>query len=174
MLKYHNYNQKSGTAQNINNEINNLFAMKLLDIIHTSTTYTIYNVEYKAFVNGNILSLVIKCTLKEGKNPQRIIMQTYNYDLENNKLLTLEELINIKQLDKNEIQNKIIEKIKEKNITSEGEEELGYNIFVRDINSEEYLIENVKTCFLGEDGHLYIIFAYGNKNFTQEMDYLVF
>ena len=148
--------------------------MKLLDIIDTSTTYTIYNVEYKAFVNGNILSLVIKCTLKEGKNPQRVIMQTYNYNLESDKLLTLQELIDIKKLDKKEVQNKIKEKIKEKNTNSGALVKQGYNVFVRNIDSEEYLVENVTTCFLGEEGHLYIIFAYGNKNFTQEMDYLVF
>lgn len=114
---------------------------------------------------------MIKCTLKEGINPKRIIMQTYNYDLVNDKLLTLEELMDIKQLNKDDIQTQIKATIEEKTIDNVEKQE--YDIFVRNIESEEYLIENIKTYFLGEDGHLYIIFAYGNNNFTQEMDYLV-
>ena len=33
-----------------------------------------------------------------------------------------------------------------------------------------YQIENIHTFFLGSNGDLYIIFAYGNNNYTSEMD----
>ena len=34
-------------------------------------------------------------------------------------------------------------------------------------------LENTSTFYLGEDGNLYIIYAYGNNEFTNEMDIIV-
>ena len=33
-----------------------------------------------------------------------------------------------------------------------------------------YKIENITNFFLNEEGKLYIVFAYGNQNFTSEFD----
>ena len=70
-----------------------IFADKANDVLSKSDKYTIYNVEYVAYLNENILSLVIKSTLKEGDSAQRIIVQTYNYDIETGKKLTLNEVL---------------------------------------------------------------------------------
>lgn len=53
----------------------------------------IFTVEYVANVQDDILSLMIKSNLKEGSNAQRIIIQTYNYDLRNNKEISLERVL---------------------------------------------------------------------------------
>lgn len=52
--------------------------------------------EYVANVQDDILSLMIRSNLKEGVSAQRIIIQTYNYDLRNNKEINLEEVLKIK------------------------------------------------------------------------------
>lgn len=135
--------------------------------------YTVYNVDYIWHINGDILSIVIKGTIKEGTNPQRITMQTYNYNLATDEEVGLEEMLNVQNLKKTDIQSKIIKTMREKNVNAETMAEQGYNVYVRDIRSDEYLIENIKTYFLGEAGHVYIIFAYGNTNFTETMDVII-
>lgn len=166
-------NIETDTAKAINDEINNIFGKKLLEVVKENTAFAKYNVDYIAYTNNNIISLIIKATLKEGIEPQRIMAYTYNYDLKENKLLTLEEYIESQDLDKNSIQNQIINYIREKSINSSGLVEQGYNIYVRDIRSEEYLIENIKTFYIGEDGKLYILFPYGNNNATETIDVII-
>lgn len=157
----------------INSEIINTYGTKLIDIVYNWKEYTLYNVDYISYVNNNILSIVIKSTIKEGSNPQRVTIQTYNYSLENDKQVSLEEMLSLKGLKRADIQSKIITQMREKNTNAEAMASQGYNVYVRDIRSEEYLIENIKTYFLGEEGHLYIIFAYGNTNYTETMDIII-
>ena len=51
---------------------------------------------------------------------------------------------------------------------------------IKDINddlkskSDIYTVANSENFFLGENGKLYIIYAYGNQNFTSEMDIVLF
>ena len=78
-IPYLNINHDS--AKQINEEINSLFYNKVNNILMNSNQYTVYSVTYKAYLNDNILSLIISATLKEGQNPQRVIMKTYNYNL---------------------------------------------------------------------------------------------
>lgn len=82
-------------------------------------------------------------------------------------------MLELKGLKKADIQSKIVTKMREKNVNAEAMANQGYNVYVRDIRSEEYLIENIKTYFLGEEGNLYIVFAYGNTNYTETMDVIV-
>ena len=53
-------------------------------------------------------------------------------------------------------------------------EQLGFSIFSRDYKSDLYKMQNTSEFFLGEDGCLYLIYAYGNNNYTSEMDIVVF
>ena len=46
----------------------------------------------------------------------------------------------------------------------------GYPVYERNLESEIYKIENITNFFLNEEGKLYIVFAYGNQNFTSEFD----
>ena len=59
------------------------------------------------------------------------------------------------------------------NITiTEDLEKLGYNVYSRDVSNDMYKIENSKEFYLTNDT-LYIIYAYGNDNFTSEIDLIV-
>ena len=132
----------------------------------------IYTVEYAATVENDILSLIIKSNLKEGANPQRLIVLTFNYDLKNNKEVTLEEIIQKKELKFTDVQNKINEEIKQQQNRVNGLKELGYSIFERDVNNSMYKISDTKEFFIKDD-KIYIIYAYGNDALTSEMDLII-
>ena len=51
--------------------------------------------------------------------------------------------------------------------------ELGYSKYIRNINDDIYKVENTSTFFIGENKALYIIYPYGNSNYTTEFDLLV-
>jgi hypothetical protein len=168
-------NIKSPTIQKYNNQILSIFRQKALDIIEEDyDNNTIYTVEYTAYINDNILSLVIRSTLKENNSAQRIIIQTYNYNLEKNKVATIDNLLEIKGISNSYAESKIREKIKKSQENVEELKKLGYNIFDRDYKSALYRIQNTTEFFIGENRHLYLIYAYGNQNFTSELDLVIF
>lgn len=158
------------TCASINDEILEIFGLKLLDIVKNNGEYTRYTVDYVYSVNDTIISLVIRATLKEGNNPQRAIIKTYNYDVGSSTVVSLMEILEDKGLNKEQVQKQIIDIIREKNANSEVLASQGYNIYVRDLKSEEYKIENIQNYFISEDGHIYIVFAYGNQNYTETTD----
>jgi len=93
--------------------------------------------------------------------------------MEKDKLLTLQEIINLKGLDGNETQNKILEKI-QKEIDKFSEiANSGYNIYKRDINDLIYKIPNTTNFFLGNENVLYIVYSYGNNSYTSEVDLII-
>ena len=139
------FNIETDVANNVNSEIKNIFGRKLMEIVQEGKVYTKYNIDYIAYTNNNILSLIIKATLKEGGNPQRVIVQTYNYSLEENKLIDLQEYINMRGLDKYKVQTQIINYIRQKSADTNTALAEQYNLYVRDVRSEEYLIKNIKT-----------------------------
>lgn len=51
---------------------------------------------------------------------------------------------------------------------------LGYNVFLRDLSSDIYETSNTTNFILGADNYLYVIYPYGNSNFTDAMDVIVF
>ena len=69
-----------------------------------------------SYINTNILSLVIKSTLKEGNNPQRVIIQTYNYNLSTNEEVTFSQMLEIKELTEDEVKASIIRTVENANI----------------------------------------------------------
>ena len=125
-----------------------------------------------ANVQDGILSLMIRSNLKQGANAQKVIIQTYNYDLRNNKEITLKEVLRIEKLDENNVQNIINNKIKTEQDKAEDLKSLGYNIYSRDINSDIYSLENSTEFYLTSNA-LYIIYAYGNATNTSEMDIII-
>lgn len=169
-------NINNSTVVEYNNEIEQIFKQKALDIINDSGSKDIiYTVDYIAYINeNNILSIAIRSILKEGNNAQRTIIQTYNYDFQNNKEITLEELLKEKDLNKNDVENKVANKIKQEQAKVEELKKLGYNIFERDPSNDMYKVENTTEYFLGKDNFLYLIYAYGNENYTSELDLVIF
>ncbi len=153
------------------------FVNKANEILQKTDTEnkTIYTIDYVAYVNSNILSLIIRSTLKEGTSAQRVIIQTYNYNLATNTEATLVDLINIKKLNKDEVNDKIIEVVTKANEEDEALQDMGYNqIFVRDLTSDMYNVDNTSSYFLGPNEELYIIYPYGNNEFTSKMDIVLF
>lgn len=170
---------------NIKNEVGNsfntltqsIFVNKANQIISSTnqTSKTIYRLEYTAYVNDNILSVVIRSNLKEGTYAQRVMVQTYNYNLTTGQNVTLNELIQKKLLDRNDVEKKIKSVVTEADNQSKTIQNAGYSVdFSRDLSSSIYSIEKTTTFFLGENGKLYIIYAYGNQNYTSEMDVVLF
>lgn len=173
-LKIPYFNIKEDNAINLNQKIKNIFKDKSESVANsTSDVNVIYNVKYKAYLNNNILSLVILSELKEGDNNQRIIVLTYNYNLETNSEVSINDIISNKNIDikqanqhiKNTVDNSQKENLKLR--------DLGYPIDVRDSNGEEYKLENAKQFFQGQNGYLYVLYPYGNKEFTSEMDIVI-
>ena len=170
-IPYININNK--TIDEFNKNIKETFETKAKSVLNTQNSGTIYNVNYSAYITNNILSLVIRSTLKEGNSAQRDIVQTYNYDLINQKEIIVDELLDMKNVTKQEANTKIRNEIKEVQQSVEELSKLGYNVYPRDYTSEIYSINNVTEYFIGEDNALYIIFAYGNQNLTSEMDIVI-
>lgn len=148
------------------------FVDKTNNILESQNKNTIYTVEYVANVQNDILSLMIRSNLKEGSSAQRVIIQTYNYDLRNNKEITLEEVLKIENINQSELQEKIKNEIGIEQKKVEDLKNLGYNIYSRDVTSNIYNIENSREFYLTSDT-LYIVYAYGNESFTSEMDLIV-
>lgn len=165
-------NIKNKTIQNLNQEISNTFETKADEILNSTDKNIVYTVKYKAIIENDILSLIIYSDLKQDLSAQRVIIQTFNFNLEDNKELTLEDVLKIYDLDKKEVQNKIDEDIKEEQKKADDLRKLGYNVFSRDVNSEIYNVENVKEYFI-YNNNIYVIFAYGNDDVTSEMDLVI-
>lgn len=155
-----------------NEEIKQTYEEKAESTLQTENENIIYTLQYEATIENDILSLIIRANLKEGSSAQRLIIQTFNYDLRNNKEITLEEMINLKNLNVNDVQNKINQEIESEHQRVEDLRSLGYGIFERNPEDEMYKIENSQEFFV-KDGKIYIIYAYGNENITSEMDLVI-
>ncbi|NLC87616.1 MAG: hypothetical protein GX682_02415 [Clostridiaceae bacterium] len=168
------FNVQGDVASEFNVTTQSIFANKASDVLLNSKEYTIYNVEYISYLNENILSLVIKSTLKEGNNAQRVIVQTYNYDIQTGNKVTLNEILQAKGISQKEVNTKIETQVQEASKQSEAVanalQQKGQLVYKRDINNAMYVTDNVNYFFLGLDGQIYIIYPYGNSNFTSEMD----
>lgn len=159
-------------VEKYNQEIENIFVDMAKKVLQSENNNVIYTVEYVANIQDDILSVMIKSNLKEGSKAQKVIIQTYNYDLRNNKEITLAEVLKIEQLNENDVQNKIKADIQTEQKKAQDLKSLGYNIYSRDINSDIYSIEK-STEFYFTGNTLYIIYAYGNQTATSEMDIII-
>lgn len=162
-------NIKNSTIDGYNEEIKNLFEKKAEDILKTKNKNTIYTVEYNACVEDGVLSIIINANLKEGSSAQRVIIKTYNYDLDTNQEINLSQLLKGESVDTSYAQSKINEEIEVEQKKAEDLKALGHSIFSRDKNDDMYKIENVEE-FYFQDGAIYVIFAYGNDKYTSEVD----
>ncbi len=157
-----------------NNITQEVFANKAADVLNNSKEFTVYNVDYSAYINGNILSIAIKSTLKEERSAQRVIVQTYNYDLQTGKKVSLNEVLNLYGKDATKVNQKIAKEVgkaaEQAEALGEAISQTGQTIYKRDLNSAIYITDNVNNFFVGKDGAIYVIYAYGNSNATSELD----
>lgn len=159
---------------NIDKEIISIFYDKINSIIDNSknegSKKSIYTVSYTSYLNENILSLVIKANLKEGDNAQRVIIKAYTYNISTNQEVNLKDMLEIKGKSIQEIESEITKTIEVAIKSSESLSSLGYKVFERNIKNKIYKVENIDNYFLGPNANVYIIYAYGNTNFTTERD----
>ena len=163
-------NIKNETVEKINDEIKSIFEKKAKSILNSQGDGNIYNVCYVGFVSNNILSLVIKATLKEGNKAQREMVQTFNYDLEENSECGIDRLLEIRGVTKQEVNDKIKDEIKKVENYTQQLENAGYSVYKRIYDSDTYSINNVTEFFMGDNNTIYVVYAYGNTNLTSEID----
>lgn len=166
-------NIKNEEIEKINKQIKEIFQTKAENTLNSKNRNIIYTVDYSCYITNNILSLVIRSTLKEGTMAQRDMIQTYNFDLVNQKEVEIEDVLKIRNISTQMADKKIKEEIKTVVKKIEELTKLGYTVYSRDEESEIYNIENITEYFIGENDTIYIIFAYGNQNETSEMDIVV-
>ena len=165
-------NIKGDIPKEFNKITQEVFVKKANEVMENTNVSEkiIYSIDYAAYINGDILSVIIKSSLKQGNNPQRIIVQTYNYNIKTKEKVKLSNIIEQKNIDEQKLKSKIDRALQ---IVKREEEILtqsGYSVYVRGLNSDVYKLENITNFFLDNDEKLYIIFAYGNQNFTSELD----
>lgn len=165
-------NVKNEIVDKYNKEIEEVFINMKNKVLKSENRNIIYTVEYVANVQDGILSVMIHSNFKEGTNAQRIIIKTYNYDLRNNKEITLQEMLKFEQLEEQKIQNQIKYEIETEQKKVEDLKQLGYNIYNRNLDSDIYKIENTTEFYITKDV-LYIIYPYGNESETSEMDLII-
>lgn len=165
-------NIKNDVITQINTDIAKRYKQEVSNVLNSKGKNTIYSIEYEAHVENNILFLTIRSNLKQSNSAQKLMIYTYNYDLKEQKSHTLDELIQILNYDKAEIQNLINTEIKSQEENANSLKELGYSIYLRDSSSDIYKVENSDYFFI-KDGRLYIIYPYGNESVTSEMDLVI-
>lgn len=165
-------NIKNSIVEEYNKEIEEIFADKTRSLLESKNKNVIYTVEYTANIEKDIVSVIIKSTLKEGNNAQKIMLKTYNYDLRNNKDISLQEIIRIEQLEQSKVQDIIKNVIQNEQKKVESLEKLGYSVFKRNFEDDMYKIENTKEYYyLGDT--IYILYPYGNNLNTSELDIVI-
>ena len=167
-----NINIKNDIVQKYNKEIKDIFTNMAEKVLKSENKNVIYTVDYTANVENGILSVMIHSNFKEGSKAQKVIIKTYNYDLRNNKEVSLKEVLKFEDLDEQKVQEQINLKIKQEQQKVKDLEKLGYNIFNRDENGEIYKVENTEEFYFTKNV-IYIIYPYGNNSNTSEMDIVI-
>ena len=167
-------NINSEVAKQINSEIMNEFYNQANIVMRRKEGNTIYKVTYAAFINDRILSLVIKSSLKEEGKAEKVVVKTYNYNISDERIVTLKELIAAKNETNASVQEIISQDIKTAYNNAKQIAEVYGVLYERDLNSEIYKVENTENFFLTDDGYVYIVYAYGNIDYTNDMDLVIF
>ncbi len=161
-------------AKKINSEIIDEFWNTASNVMRKKDGSSVYTVTYAAFINDEILSLVVKSSLKGEGKAEKVVIKTFNYSLREERRVSLQELIEAKGVTNAEVQNIINQDIKTAyNNAKIIAEEYGV-LYERDLQNEIYKIENTENFFLTQDGYVYIVYAYGNNDYTNEMDIIIF
>lgn len=167
-------NIDSDKAREINSKIKTEFYDIANNIMRRTEGNTIYTVSYAAFINNDVLSLVIKSSLKETNKSEKLIVKTYNYAISEDREISLNDLITLKGTTKEDVQKTIDNDIKTAYTNAKIIAEQFGNLYERDLSSDIYKVDNTSTFFLTQDGYVYIVYAYGNNDYTTEMDLIIF
>ena len=112
--------------------------------------------------------------MKENGQSEKVTVKTYTYSMTKEKLINLDDLITLKQTTKETVQIRVDNEIKKAyNNAKIIAAEYG-TLYERDLDSDMYKVESAKNYFLTDDGYVYIVYAYGNDSYTNEMDIVIF
>ncbi len=167
-------NINSEEIKSYNEDIKKIFQDKAESILNGGANRSVYSVDYEAYLNNNILSIVIRSTLKEGSNPQRVIIQTYCYNIKEMKKVEFSDIMQLKNLDTTTVQDKIKRQMQGKQEEAKALQQLGYSVYIRDLRSDRYDVENITNFFIDENNNVYVIYAYGNSSNTDVTDIIIF
>ena len=120
------------------------------------------------FIKGKTVDVLLNAPLKD---PIKYKVLGYEISLRRQEAEMIEVVS--EEEAKKEANQKIKEEIRTQQEKSEELEKLGYTMYKRDYTSDMYSINNVTEYFMGKDNALYIIYAYGNENNTNEMDVVI-
>ena len=143
-------------------------------VLFASSLYVVPSTFISIFWKSRFLSLVIKSSLKQGKQPEKVTIKTYNYSMPGKNVVSLLDLITLKKTTNDKVQSTINKEIKQADTKAKIIAAEYGNVYERDLSSNMYKVENVSNFFLTDDGYVYIVFAYGNNNYTNEMDIVIF
>ena len=167
-------NVESEVANKINSEIKSEFYDTANVIMRKMSGYTVYSVNYSAYLYDNIVSIVIKSSLKEEGRNEKVSIKTYNYNLENNEFVEIKEIIEKTDNKENKVQRKINDEIEKYNRNALAVAEEFGSTYTRNLSSDIYKVENTEEYFVTDSGKLYIIYPYGNDEYTNEVDIVIF
>ena len=173
-LKLPVININTSKVKEINQKIKTDFHEKANSYMRQKEMNVVYSVDYAAYINEQIISIVVKASLKEGDNSEKIIVKTYNYNILEDKEVTLEDLIKYKGTDTSFVQSTINSKIKTAYDNAVIISEQFGLMYERDLKSDIYKVENTENYFLTQDGYVYIIYSYGNNEYTNVVDVIIF
>ena len=173
-LKVPVININTDIAKEINSEIKKEFHDKASTYMRQTEQNVVYSTDYAAYINEQILSIVIKASVKEGENPEKIIIKTYNYNILEDKKVSFDDMIKYKGTDGKIVQEKIKDEIKTAHDNAIIIAEQFGNMYNRDLNSEIYKVENTENYFLTQDGYVYVVYSYGNNEYTNVVDVIIF
>jgi len=158
----------------INSEIRAEYYNKANSIMRQNQGNTVYKVSYAAYINSDILSLVINASLKEQGKSEKVTIKTYNYSISKGDFITLEDLISLKGSTNSTVQSSINSEIERAYQNAQAIANEYGTLYERDLNNRMYEVRNAEEYFLTSDGYVYIIYPYGNNDYTNEMDIVIF
>ena len=101
-------------------------------------------------------------------------IKTYKYKLNNDKQISINEIIKAKKYEAKDLQKEINAEIEELNKKDEDLKSQYSEMKLRDLNNSIYKIENTENFIVDQNGYLYIIYAYGNTENTNKIDVIIF
>ena len=82
-------------------------------------------------------------------------------------------MVKIKGIDISSTQKIINDEISKKSNEIKELEKVGYSVYTRNPNSNIYKIEKSDFYILGKENKIYVIYPYGNANYTSETDVIL-
>ena len=143
-------NIDSNIVGKINSDINKKYIDKIEKIIAESKEYQDYN------------------------DTQSAKITTYNYSLSLDREVTINDIIKAKGYDSKKLQKEIDTQIETLNKKDEELKNQYTEVRLRDVSNQMYKIENTENFIVNQDGYLYLIYAYGNKENTNKIDLIIF